>query len=439
MFYGLTKSIKNFLPKRLFYRALLIVAVPVILLQLLVTIVFFDSLWIKTNKGMTRALVGEIDTFIVAFDNENNDKGYIVDLFSIYLDLNIKYIQDEEFNFKLNERWFSPIDRSLRRELKSSIGNNKFWFSTTDYLELINIRIKYKKGYFEFLVPRDRVTSSSARLFGLWISVPAIFLIFVAILFLKNQTRPITNLAKAAEKFGRGEEVDDYRPSGSLEIRQAGYEFDKMRKRILRHLNQRSEMLSGISHDLRTPLTRMKLQLSFIKDKEISSKLSDDISEMEKMLNEYLQFTSSSQSEKNEVFDLSKLLNETVERYENDSITKDLTQNILINGRKNLLKRSFNNIIDNGLKYGKKINIKLNKNGKNIFILIEDNGPGIPKEEYENVFKPFYKIDKGRGETKSSVGLGLSIASDIIRSHGGYVKLDKSSMNGLGVKIFLPA
>ena len=439
MFYGLTKFVKNLLPKRLFYRALLIVAVPVILLQLLVTIVFFDSLWIKTNKGMTRALVGEIDTFIVAFDNENNDKDYIVDLFSIYLDLNIKYIQDKEFNFKLNERWFSPIDRSLRRELKSSIGNNKFWFSTTDYLELINIRIKYKKGYFEFLVPRDRVTSSSARLFGLWISVPAIFLIFVAILFLKNQTRPITNLAKAAEKFGRGEEVDDYRPSGSLEIRQAGYEFDKMRKRILRHLNQRSEMLSGISHDLRTPLTRMKLQLSFIKDKEISSKLSDDISEMEKMLNEYLQFTSSSQSEKNEVFDLSKLLNETVERYENDSITKDLTQNILINGRKNLLKRSFNNIIDNGLKYGKKINIKLNKNGKNIFILIEDNGPGIPKEEYENVFKPFYKIDKGRGETKSSVGLGLSIASDIIRSHGGYVKLDKSSMNGLGVKIFLPA
>ena len=439
MFYGLTKFVKNFLPKRLFYRALLIVAVPVILLQLLVTIVFFDSLWIKTNKGMTRALVGEIDTFIVAFDNENNDKDYIVDLFSIYLDLNIKYIQDKEFNFKLNERWFSPIDRSLRRELKSSIGNNKFWFSTTDYLELINIRIKYKKGYFEFLVPRDRVTSSSARLFGLWISVPAIFLIFVAILFLKNQTRPITNLAKAAEKFGRGEEVDDYRPSGSLEIRQAGYEFDKMRKRILRHLNQRSEMLSGISHDLRTPLTRMKLQLSFIKDKEISSKLSDDISEMEKMLNEYLQFTSSSQSEKNEIFDLSKLLNETVERYENNSITKDLTQNILINGRKNLLKRSFNNIIDNGLKYGKKINIKLNKNGKNIFILIEDNGPGIPKEEYENVFKPFYKIDKGRGETKSSVGLGLSIASDIIRSHGGYVKLDKSSMNGLGVKIFLPA
>ena len=439
MFYGLNKLIKNLLPKRLFYRALLIVAIPVIVLQLLVTIVFFDSLWIKTNKGMTRALVGEINTFIVAFDNEDNNKDYIIDLFSINLNLNIKYLKDKNFDFELNERWFSPVDRSLRRELKSSIGNDKFWFSTTDYLELISIRIKYKDGYFELLVPRDRVTSSSARLFGLWISVPAIFLIFVAIIFLKNQTRPITNLAKAAEKFGRGEDVGDYRPSGSLEIRQAGYEFDKMRKRILRHLKQRSEMLSGISHDLRTPLTRMKLQLSFIKDKEISSKLSDDISEMEKMLNEYLQFTSSSQSEKNQIFDLSNLLNETIEKYENDYIKRDLAQKILINGRKNLLKRSFNNIIDNGLKYGKKLNVQLNKNGKNIFILIEDNGPGIPKEEYENVFKPFYKIDKGRGETKSSVGLGLSIASDIIRSHGGYIRLSKSSMNGLGVKIFLPA
>jgi two-component system osmolarity sensor histidine kinase EnvZ len=439
MFYGLNKFVKNLLPKRLFYRALLIVAVPVILLQLLVTIVFFDSLWIKTNKGMTRALVSEIDTFIVAFENEDNDKDYLIDLFSIYLNLNIKYFQDKEFNFRLNERWFSPIDRSLRRELKSSMGNNKFWFSSTDYVDLINIRVKYKNGYFEFLVPKDRVTSSSARLFGLWISVPAIFLIFVAMIFLKNQTRPITNLARAAEKFGRGEEVDDYRPSGALEIRQAGYEFDKMRKRILRHLNQRSEMLSGISHDLRTPLTRMKLQLSFIKNKEISLKMSDDINEMEKMLNEYLQFTSSAHSEKNEIFDLSKFLEEIIERYNNKYISKKLSHNILINGRKNLLKRSFNNIIDNGLKYGKKINIELNKNGKNIFILIEDDGPGIPINEHENVFKPFYKIDKGRGESKSSVGLGLSIASDIIRSHGGHITLDKSSMSGLGVKIFLPA
>ena len=438
MFYGLNKFVKNLLPKRLFYRALLIVATPVILLQLVVTIVFFDSLWIKTNKGLTRALVSEIDTFIVAYDNEDNDKEYLIDLFSIYLDLNIKFIEDEEFDFKINERWFSPLDRSLRRELKSSIGNQKFWFSTTDYLELINVRIKYKNGYFEFLFPKDRVSNSSARLFGLWITVPAIVLIVIAMIFLKNQTRPITNLARAAEKFGRGEDVDEYRPSGSLEIRQAGYEFEKMRKRIQRHLNQRSEMLSGISHDLRTPLTRMKLQLAFIKDQEISSKLSEDINEMEKMLNEYLQFTSSNFSEKNEIFNISLLMDEIIHKYENKNISKNIIGEIYINGRKNLLRRCFNNIIDNAIKYGSKVDVSLSKKSKNLFIIIEDDGPGIPETEYNNVFKPFYKIDKGRAEAKSSVGLGLSIASDIIRSHGGYIRLNKSKLNGLEVKIFLP-
>ena len=160
---------------------------------------------------------------------------------------------------------------------------------------------------------------------------------------------------------------------------------------------------------------------------------------MEKMLNEYLQFTSSAHSEKNEVFDLSKLLIETIKKYENENISENLSQKILVNGRKNLLKRSLNNIIDNGLKYGKNVDVELNQKGKNIFIIIEDNGPGIPISEYENVFKPFYKIDKGRGETKSSVGLGLSIASDVIRSHGGHITLDKSKLGGLSVKIFLPA
>ena len=438
MFYGLNKLIKNLLPKKLFYRALLIVAIPVIALQLLVTIVFFDSLWIKTNKGMTRALISEIDTFIVAFDNEDNNKDYIIDLFSIYLNLNIKYLKNKNFDFELNERWFSPVDRSLRRELKSSIGNDKFWFSTTNYLELINIRIKYKDGYFEFLVPRDRVTSSSARLFGLWISVPAIFLIFVAIIFLKNQTRPITNLAKAAEKFGRGEDVGDYRPSGSLEIRQAGYEFDKMRKRILRHLNQRSEMLSGISHDLRTPLTRIKLQIAMIKDKSVVEKLSGDVDEMEKMLNEYLQFARSGAKDKTETFDISVLLEDICKKYEKPNIKYFLKERVYFDGRKNLISRCINNLIDNSLKFADNVELYLKKGRSTISISIEDDGPGIPQKEHQNVLKPFYKIDKSRSETKSSVGLGLAISSDVVKSHGGDLKFDKSSLGGLKVIISLP-
>ena len=438
MFYGLNKLVKNILPKRLFYRALLIVALPVIVLQLIITIVFFDSLWIKTNKGMTKALVNEISTFIEVYKDEKYNKDEITNVFSVYQDLNIEYNIESNFDFEYIERWFSPIDRTLRRELKSRFGSEKFWFDTTSYKELIDLRIKYQNGFFKFLVPKDRVTSSSARIFALWITVPAIIMVLISLIFLKNQTRPITNLAKAAEKFGKGEEIDEFKPSGAAEIRQAGYEFDKMRKRIVRHLNQRSEMLSGISHDLRTPLTRMKLQIAFIKDKQLSSKLTEDINEMEKMLNEYLQFTRSSYSEKDEQFNLSELIENIIEKYDDKNISMNLLSRIYINGRKNLIQRCINNLIDNAIKYANKVNVELSKNNNNLFIKIEDNGPGIPENEYNNVFKPFYKIDKGRADAKSSVGLGMSIASDIVRSHGGNIKLEKSALNGLAVKIFLP-
>ena len=436
MFYGLNKFVKNLLPKRLFYRALLIIAVPIIILQLTITIVFFDSLWIKTNKGMTRALVGEIKTFIDAYDNEEYNKDLLTNLFKEHLHFNVKFEPNKLLPDKDQERWFSPMDRTLRRELKSKSLN--YWFDTISYKDLIDLKIKYSNGYFQFYIHKERVTTSSARMFALWITLPAFLLIAISLIFLKNQTKPITNLAKASAKFGRGEEVDEFRPSGALEIRQAGYEFDKMRKRIIRHLNQRSEMLSGISHDLRTPLTRIKLQLAFIKDQNIAKKLSDDVQEMEKMLNEYLQFASSTFSEKTERFDIKNLIENIIKKYENKNITSELLKDVYMNGRKNLIRRCLNNLIDNGVKYANKINLQMTKSNSYIVLTVDDNGPGISKDEYENVFKPFYKINKSRGDSKSSVGLGLSIASDIVRSHGGNITLDKSPQNGLRVKVLFP-
>ena len=436
MFYGLNKFIKKLLPKQLFYRALLIVAIPIIILQLTISIVFFDSLWIKTNKGMTRALVGEIKTFINAYEKEEYNKDSLIILFQEHLDFNVKFEPYKILPKEDLERWFSPIDRTLRRELKSKISN--YWFDTTSYKNLIDLKIKYGDGYFQFYIPKERVTSSSARLFAFWITLPAFLLITIAIIFLKNQTRPIINLARASEKFGRGEDIEEFRPSGALEIRQAGFEFEKMRKRIIRHLNQRSEMLSGISHDLRTPLTRIKLQLSFIKDKEISKKLSDDVEEMEKMLNEYLQFASSRSAEITETFDLSELLKTTIMKYEKKEITTDISKEVFLDGRKNLMQRCFSNLIDNAIKYSANVYISLRKLNNNILITIDDDGPGIPENERENVFKPFYKIDKSRGDSKSSVGLGLSIASDTVKSHGGNIKLETSPTNGLRIKVILP-
>ena len=437
MFYGLNNLIKKYLPKRLFYRSLLIVAAPIILLQIIITIVFFDSLWIKANKGMTRSLVSEIQTLFDVYKGDEKNKKMIVNLYNKNFDFVITLKQDELLPNKKTERWYSPMDRSLRRELKNSFGSS-YWFDTTKYKELVELRIKYKKGFLQIFFPKHKISPSSARIFALWITLPGLLLIMIAIVFLKNQTRPIVNLAKAAEKFGKGELIKEFRPSGAKEIRQAAFEFDRMRKRISVHLNQRSEMLSGISHDLRTPLTRLKLQLALLTQKDLSKKMGDDIEEMERMLNEYLEFAKHQKNEETKIIDLNKVIIEIIKNYKDKTIDFKSRENLEINLRINSIKRCLMNLIDNGLSYGNKIEVLTKKTKNNIVILIDDDGPGIPESEYQNVMKPFYRIDKSRGQNKSGVGLGLSIANDIVRAHGGLISFEKSSLNGLRVKISLP-
>ena len=437
MFYGLNNFAKKILPKRLFYRSLIIVATPIILLQIIITVVFFDSLWIKANKGMTRSLVGEVQTmFDVYKKGDANEQEMIINLYNKNFDFVIVFKENELVPTKKAERWFSPIDRSLRRELKPVFDS--FWFDTTSYKELVDLRIKYKNGALKIFFPRHKIAPSSARIFALWITLPGFFLILIALIFLKNQTRPLVNLAKAAEKFGKGEFIKEFRPSGAREIRQAAYEFDRMRKRITIHLNQRSEMLSGISHDLRTPLTRLKLQLALLKQQDIAKKMSDDIDEMERMLNEYLDFASEQKHEKTEMIDINQIIENIVKKYDDKKINLKLEEDKKINIRVNSIKRCLINLIDNGLAYGKKVDILTKKTMQSIIIIIDDDGPGIPENEHQNVMKPFYRIDKSRSQNKSGVGLGLSIANDIIRSHGGSISLEKSPLNGLRARVSLP-
>ena len=438
MFYGLNNFIKNILPKRLFYRSLIIVATPIILLQIIITIVFFDSLWIKANKGMTRSLVSEIKTLVDVYKQRNTEnQKMILDLYNKNFDFVVTYKENEFLPKEKTERWYSPVDRSLRRELKSSFASS-YWFNTTAYKEVVDLRIKYRNGILQIFFPKHKITPSAVRIFALWITAPGFFLIFIAIIFLKNQTRPIVNLAKAAEKFGKGEFVKEFRPSGAQEIRRAAYEFDRMRKRISIHLNQRSEMLSGISHDLRTPLTRLKLQLAMLKQQDLAKKMSDDIEEMERMLNEYLDFARHQKSEDTEKVNLNYLIKDVVRKYKSDQINLSLDNDPEINVRPNSIKRCLANLIDNALVYGSKSEIITKKTKNNLLIIIDDNGPGIPENEYKNVMKPFYRIDKSRGQNKSGVGLGLSIANDIVLSHGGNILLEKNHLNGLRVKIALP-
>ncbi len=437
MFFGLNKFLKIILPKRLFYRALIIVAAPTIILQIIITIVFYDSIWIKANKNITRSLVSQLKTIQEVYLNNKDNLEFFTDSYKNNFNFEID-INQNVFPNTSGERKFSPMDRSLRRELKSAFGNNKYWFSTSKFKNAVEIKIKLDNEVIEFLVPKEMISASSVRLFVLWTTVPSIALILIALIFLKNQTRPLVKLAKAAERFGKGNYINDFRPSGAAEIRKAAYEFDRMAKRINRHLNQRSEMLSGISHDLRTPLTRLKLQLAMIKEKSISEKMSRDIDEMEKMLNDYLQFAKTQAQEETARVDLSKILSEIEKDLNSEKLNLEILANAMLNGRYSALKRCFENVIQNGLIYGENVFVNMQTGSNRVVITVEDDGPGIPEDQFKNVFKPFFRLDKSRSLNKSGVGLGMAIVEDIINSHGGNVQLGKSKYKGLMVKISLP-
>ena len=438
MSFGLNNFLKRFLPKGLFYRALIIVAAPIILLQLTISIVFFDSIWIKANKGMTKSLVSEVKTLFDSFNSADSETViFLTDAYKKNFDFVINIKKSESLPTTKSDRRFSPMDRSLRRELKPIFGNN-YWFDTVTYIDLVDLRVRTNDQIIQIFFPKSKIAPSSVRVFVLWITLPSLILILIAILFLRNQTRPIVKLSKAAERFGRGEKVDDLRPSGASEIRKATIEFDKMMKRINKHLNQRSEMLSGISHDLRTPLTRLKLQLAMTEKKDTAKKMALDIDEMEKMLNDYLQYAKSQSEEDYIEIDINELVLDILQNFDRTKYEYKVSANVNIYGRKNLLRRSLTNIVENGLSYGDKIFVEIKKSIGNAIITIEDNGPGLPKKEYENVFKPFYRVDKSRSLNRSGVGLGLSISQDIVKSHGGNILLSESKYKGLAVKISLP-
>jgi len=437
MFFGLNKILKYLLPKRLFYRALIIVAAPTIILQLIIAVVFYDSIWIKVNKNITKSLVTQLKTIQEVYTNDKKNLDFFTDSYKNNFNFEIG-ISQEVFPNESGERKFSPMDRSLRRELKSTFGNNNYWFSTSKFKNAVEIKIKSNKDVIEFLVPKEMVSASSVRLFVLWTTLPSILLIIIALIFLKNQTKPLVRLAKAAERFGKGDYVNNFRSSGSLEIRKASFEFDRMAKRINRHLNQRAEMLSGISHDLRTPLTRLKLQLAMLNQKDLSKEMSKDIDEMEKMLNDYLQFAKNQAQENTSKIDLTLLLNSIKNQFASEKLTIYSKEKIELEVRPSALKRSFVNIIQNGLTYGNNVIVNIQKGNNRALITIEDDGPGIPEDQYKNVFKPFFRLDKSRSLNQSGVGLGLAIVEDIINAHGGAIQLGKSKDGGLQVRVTLP-
>jgi two-component system osmolarity sensor histidine kinase EnvZ len=305
------------------------------------------------------------------------------------------------------------------------------------------LRVQLKDGVLHLLVPRERVTASNADIFILWMIGSSLVLIAIAALFLRNQVKPIERLAYAAENFGKGRTIPEFKPHGATEVRRAATAFIEMRERIDRFVQQRTEMLAGISHDLKTPLTRMRLQLAMMPHDADAEAMAGDIADMERMLNEYLEFARGEGGDAAEPADLAVLAAEAVadagRAHDAQSrIALTIAEPLTMAIKRNALKRCLVNLIDNALKYGRRVQVALQRVGKNIELSVEDDGPGIAEDRREEAFRPFHRLDQGRNLQTGGVGLGLAIARDIARAHGGDVRLEKSALGGLRATIRLP-
>ena len=434
--------LKKIFPRTLLFRSLLIVIVPIILIQIVVGGVFFDSIWYKTNRGLVRSAANEINTFLALYP-EFKQKNKANELINIYKDKSgiIISIKKETQQLPSTEtiKWYSLYDKIVLEEFTDKI-KNPYWHNVRFNSSFVQVLVLLNKNeVIEFLVPKSKIRSTSGRIFALWITVPSLIFLFVSIIFLRNQIRPIVLLSQAAERFGKGQFDSDFKVSGALEIRKASYEFERMKRRILKHISQRTAMLSGISHDLKTPLTRLKLQIELLNKNQKLNSLKEEINEMEKMINEYLDFASNQYSQPVEKFNIVQLIQNLIDKSFKKNIKIKSPKNLIFSGRKNLIRRCIANIINNSQKYSENILITCKKMKKIIKIDIDDDGPGIADEHKEKVFRPFYRVDKSRSLNDSNVGLGLSIVEDIVNSHGGNVKiLNNPKGKGLRVSLSFP-
>ena len=431
--------LKKIFPRTLLFRSLLIVIAPIILIQIVVGGVFFDSIWYKTNRGLVRSAANEINTFLALYP-EFKQKNKANELINIYKDKSgiIISIKKETQQLPSTEtvRWYSLYDKIVLEEFTDKI-KNPYWHNVRFNSSFVQVLVLLNKNeVIEFLVPKSKIRSTSGRIFALWITVPSLIFLFISIIFLRNQIRPIVHLSQAAERFGKGQFDSDFKVSGALEIRKASYEFERMKRRILKHISQRTAMLSGISHDLKTPLTRLKLQIELLNKNQKLNSLKEEITEMEKMINEYLDFASNQYSQPVEKFNIVQLIQNLIDKSFKKNIKIKSPKNLIFSGRKNLIRRCIANIINNSQKYSENILITCKKMKKIIKIDIDDDGPGIADEHKEKVFRPFYRVDKSRSLKDSNVGLGLSIVEDIVNSHGGNVKL-LNNPKGKGLRVSL--
>jgi two-component system osmolarity sensor histidine kinase EnvZ len=440
-------SLKRLLPRGLFGRSLIIIVAPIVLLQAIIAYVFFERDLDTTTRRLARDVAADMAMLVALEDNNPSPaRERLRALAARQLDYRIQFLPGQNLP-PIHGQPVTTIDVALDDILEQRIGADRD-FRTARMGDDFDIRVDVHDGVLSVLVPRDRVTVSKPDIFILWMVGSSLLLMGIAIIFLRNQVRPIERLARAADSFGKGRAVPDFKPYGAAEVRRAAQAFITMRERIERHVAQRTEMLAGVSHDLKTPLTRLKLTLEMMPAGEgqdapndIKS-MRDDIAEMEHMLDDYLAFARGEGGEDASLIDLSELVREVAAAAEraqpNARIVVTAPVHAPVRVRRAGLRRVLANLIENAVKHGSQVAVSLHQDDGLVEVAVEDDGPGIPEARREEAFRPFHRLDEGRNLQSGGSGLGLAIARDITRAHGGEILLDQSAMGGLKATVRLP-
>lgn len=434
------------MPRGLFGRSLLIIVMPVVLMQAVVTYLLFDRQWDAVTMRISRAAAAQIVLFVQSYETLGPEK------------FEIESVRLRETSFglvpvvRVGEKMptsespaYDVLKRVFARELSTRI-NRPVWIDSLSNPDYVDIRIQLDGSVMHILAESKRVMSTNTHVWVLWMIATSLVFLSIAILFLRNQIRPIERLADAAEAFGKGRDVPDFRPSGATEVRRASLAFIDMRERISKFVQQRTEMLAGVSHDLRTPLTRMKLELAMMKEDASIQALKGDLEEMEHMLEEYLAFAKGQAGEGAVDTDVSQLLKEIAANAQRKADAKQPSKKLAVHVpmeltlevRPNALRRCVMNLVENAMRHGSRAELHAIEHPDMIEIAVEDDGPGIPADRREEAFRPFHRLDSGRSLVTGGAGLGLAIARDIARGHGGDIILQDSALGGLRAVLRLP-
>lgn len=437
----------KYMPKTLFFRTMLLIFIPLIVVQVVSIVAFFDGSWGRVGRRLSSNLTSNMAFIMQMAEQAPGKLDEIQQLAAKNYDLNVKYYDNEQKHEVIrkvrrsNKMITGFLEEALKREFPDDITS--IYIKGSDLI----VFVETPQGLYQFTTNSKNIFSTSIFGFVAWMIGTSLLLFVVAVGFLRIQVRSIADLAEAAENFGKGIDNKNFKPYGSSEVRKAGIAFIKMKERIQRQISERTRMLAGVSHDLRTPLTRMRLQLALLPDGKDKNGLDkeeflQDVSEMEKMLEGYLSFVSGEGGEEAGFVDLNELILSIINKFRtsNKALIRYSTNDQVsaVQGREQALKRALSNIIGNAFNYGKTIAVNLESVGNKVEITIDDDGPGIPKDKREDVFKAFYRLEGSRNKETGGVGLGLSIARDVVTSHGGTIALHDSPIGGLRVLVSIP-